>query len=98
MQPSLTRQPSKMQLQDQSSTKLHFYANRVLLAESRPDSSSIALALQFLDYPLLVLHPRREGLAATAADVLPILAAKSCVLKPEDAQEALQLVQRVRDM
>lgn len=78
MQPLLTRQLSKM-LPDQCSTKLHFSANCVVLAESMPDSSLIAVALQFLDYPLLVLHPRLEGVAATAADALPILAAKSCV-------------------
>jgi hypothetical protein len=87
-----------MQQQDQSSTKLHFFANRVLLGESGPESSSLALALQFLDYPLFVLRPRLEAGSTTAAaadDVLPIHSAKSCVLKPEDAQEAVQLVDKV---
>lgn len=85
-----------MQDFDQTS-QLQFFGHRILFADSDARCcSNVVLALQFLDYPLLLL-PASEHLqthtAATA--VLAIQAGKSCVLSAEDSQEAVHLAQKV---
>lgn len=71
---------------------LTFYGHRVLLASS-DQRSKHRLALQFLDYPLLLL--RACGQSDGNTDVLPISTGKSCVLSLEDSLEAVHLTQQV---
>jgi hypothetical protein len=71
-----------------------FYGHRILLANSSDQDVNFRLALQFLDYPLLLL--RAYGQSDGNTGVLPIGEGKSCQLSSEDSLEALQLIEQVR--
>lgn len=84
--------------------QLTFFVERLLLADDLLrnvvdciKNPQIAVALQFLDYPLLLLKASQTN-TFELCEQLVIRGGKTCVLNEQDEQEVLFLAKQVRQL